>query len=355
MSSNRFGEVFSITTWGESHGKAIGVVIDGCPANIEISAEIINNELKKRAPGKSPFTSPRKEPDHAEILSGIFQGRTTGAPISIMIPNYNHDSSPYEEIKDIYRPGHSNYTYLKKYGSFDYRGGGRASARETAARVAAGAIAKALLQTVNIHIKSYLSQIGSIAIKKHDQDPYKSSIFCPDKNAEGKMTLKLKEIMKAQDSIGGVIETVINPISIGIGEPIYRKIEAVIGFAVLSIPAIKSIEFGTEDAHLYAGSEYIDPFFLDKKEIKTSSNNSGGTLGGISNGMPIVFRASCKPTSSIKQPIPSVSIDQQKAVYTTPKKGKHDPCIAIRAVPVVEAMTAIAIADLYLQGKIHKN
>lgn len=354
MSSNRFGKHFSITTWGESHGKAIGVVIDGCPSGIEIDEEMINLELKKRRPGYSLYTSPRKEEDLAEIYSGVFEGKTTGAPISIIIPNTTADSAPYEKIKDIYRPGHGNFTYLAKYGIFDYRGGGRSSARETACRVAAGAIAKAILKKLNIQVQSYLYSIGDIQIQHKDQNPSSSELFCPDSSQEKVMKLLIEDLKKAGDSIGGEIETIIHPIPIGLGDPVYEKIEAVLSSAILSIPAIKGIFFGLSDANMHKGSEYNDPFAVANDAIYTTTNNSGGMLGGISTGMPLYFKAICKPASSIRLPVESVTIEKEKAMFSIPVDGKHDPCIAIRAVPVVEAMTAISIVDLYLSNKLVK-
>lgn len=325
MASNSFGNLFTITTWGESHGPAMGVVIDGCPAGIDLSQQEIQTELDQRRPGSSPYVSPRNEPDQAEILSGIFEGKTTGTPISILIRNKDAVSSDYNELKDILRPGHANYTYLKKYGIFDYRGGGRASARETACRVAAGAVAKKLLAGKNIQITAKLENLDEKA---------------------------LETLQKEGDSIGGVVACTAEGLPAGLGDPIYEKLEARLAYAMLSIPAARGFEIGAGfQAARMKGSEHNDCFFKEEDQIKTKTNHSGGVLGGISTGMPLYFRVPFKPTSSIRISQDTVTTDGE-LTHLQPKKGRHDPCVAIRAVPVVEAMTALVLTDAYLMNSL---
>ncbi len=340
MPFNSFGRRFQITTFGESHGPAIGVVIDGCPAKLAITKEEIDKELDKRRPGKSPYTSPREEKDTVEILSGVFEGETTGAPIALLIQNQGVDSSPYEKIKDLYRPGHANFTYLHKYGIFDYRGGGRSSARETAARVAAGAIAKKLLKTWNISCRAYVAEIGGIQVKKLDFTR-KSPIFCFDKIAEKKILKLLKKIKEEGDSIGGIIACTAT-LPVGLGDPVYGKLEALLASAMLSIPASKGFEIGEgfQGAAL-KGSEH-------HSSLEVATRKAGGTLGGISTGYPLFFRVAFKPTSSIKIPQETLTIGKEKKVLTLPPNAKHDPCVAIRAVPIVEAMAALVFVDTFL-------
>jgi len=334
MASNQFGNIFRITTWGESHGKAIGVVIDGCPSGLPISEEEINYELERRRPGTSPYTSPRKEDDRAEIYSGVFEGRTTGAPISIIIPNQSRDSSKYEPIKDLLRPGHANYTYHEKYGHFDYRGGGRASARETASRVAAGAIAKKLLMEWGIEVVAFLAKVGSAETK------------------EEMMTL-IEKAKEEGDSLGGIIELRAEGLPPILGDPTYEKLDSNLAKAMLSIHACKGVEFGSGfSAAEMKGSEHNDLFAHNiEGNIITKTNHSGGILGGISNGMPLILRCAFKPTSSIKKTQETLDQDGNKAELTLPEGSKHDPCVAIRAVPVVEAMGALVLADALLMNR----
>jgi len=356
MASNSFGKIFRITTWGESHGKAVGVVIDGCPAGLNISEEEINQQLALRAPGKNPFTSPRNEEDRAEIYSGVFEGKTTGAPISIIIPNKDADSSKYESIKDLLRPGHANYTYLKKYGIFDHRGGGRASARETACRVAAGAIAKKFLEKEGIFLLAYIKEIGNIQAtvdhSKLQQNPQLISqniLFCPDERATKEMIAKIEAARNAQDSLGGVVELLIDNHLAGLGDPIYEKMEANLAAAMMSIPASKGFEMGAGFmAASMSGAAHNDAFVCQGNEIRTSTNHAGGTLGGITNGMPLIARIAFKPTSSIMKPQETVDKKGEPATLQFPEGSRHDPCVAIRAVPVVEAMAALVIADSLL-------
>lgn len=360
MASNSFGNLFRITTFGESHGPVIGVVVDGCPAGLTINKEDIDQELSFRQPGKTSHVSPRKEPDQTEILSGLYEGKTTGAPIAIIIRNQDADSTQYDAIKDLYRPGHANFTYLEKYGIFDYRGGGRSSARETAARVAAGTIAKKLLAHFNIDCVAFVAEIGGIAITPPNicdlttlrQKTYANPIFCPDEIASQKMVQKLESTKNEKDSLGGIIACVAQ-LPTGLGDPIYHKLEAMLASAMLSIPATKGFEVGCGfEAARMKGSEHNDGFDIDNQgQIRTSSNHSGGTLGGISTGSQLFFRVAFKPTSSIKIPQQSVTLKNEKAVFQLPETGRHDPCVAIRGVPVVEAMTALVLADALLMNR----
>lgn len=338
MASNSFGNMFRITTWGESHGKAIGVVIDGCPAGLVLSEQDINQALVKRAPGNSPMTSPRKEPDIAEIYSGVFEGKTTGAPVSIIIVNKDADSSKYEPIKDLLRPGHANYTYLEKYGYFDYRGGGRASARETACRVAAGAVAAKLLQTEQIQINCYLKQIGNMKTTDFTEQQIQDTI---------------EKIKADGDSLGGIVAFEILNMPTGLGEPLYEKLEANLAKAMLSIPASKGFEIGEGFyAASMRGSEHNDSYSADDYGM-TTSNHAGGILGGISTGMPIIGSVVFKPTSSIAKAQKTTDVHGAEQVFQLPSGSRHDPCVAIRAVPVVKAMCELVIADAILMKGIH--
>ncbi len=359
MASNSFGNIFRITTWGESHGKAIGVVIDGCPAGLEINDEEINLELELRAPGRNPFTTPRKEADLGEILSGVFEGKTTGAPICIMIRNKDQDSSKYAPIKDLLRPGHANYTYLEKYGIFDYRGGGRSSARETACRVAAGAIAKKLLKHHDIFVAAYIKQIGTILAEIDLSDihllreaTYQDPLFCPDPVASAKMQESIEQAKKEGDSLGGIIEFVAMPIPVGLGDPVYQKLEANLAAGMMSLPATKGFEMGSGfKAASMKGSEHNDVFI---EGFKTKTNFAGGTLGGISSGMPLIGRVAFKPTSSIRKEQDTLDLTGEKKKFLLPEGSRHDPCVAIRAAPIVEAMTAIILVDALLQNRCVK-
>lgn len=353
MGSNTFGILFKVTTWGESHGKAIGAVIDGCPAGLAISEEEIQAALDLRRPGKNPYVSPRSEPDKAEILSGVFEGKTTGAPISIIIFNRDADSAAYEPMKDLLRPGHATFTYLEKYGVYDFRGGGRASARETACRVAAGAVAKKLLAHHQIALFSYIKEIAGIGITTRDLTRKDSSLFCPDPIAEEEMKQALDQAQKEGDSVGGVIEVYVPSLPIGLGDPVYEKLEANLAKAMLSLPASKGFEIGEGfKAARMRGSEHNDGFCLDEKgEVRTSTNFAGGTLAGISSGMPLVFRIAFKPASSIRLAQKTLTVKKEEALLTLPENSRHDPCVAIRAVPVVDAMTALVLADALLLNR----
>jgi chorismate synthase len=360
MASNFFGQMFRMTTFGESHGFAIGVVIDGCPAGLSITKEEIEQALFFRQSKKSLYTSPRQETDAAEILSGVFEGQTTGAPIAILIRNKDADSSQYEAIKDLYRPGHANFTYLEKYRIFDHRGGGRASARETVARVAAGAVARKLLSHFDIQYTAFISEIGGISVGLIDisnidelrKKTITSPIFCPDSEAERKIKERLEQIQKENDSLGGIVSCVAHVPS-GLGDPIYSKLEAMLASAMLSLPASKGFEIGSGfGAARMKGSEHNDAFDIDPQgRVHTVTNWAGGTLGGISTGSPLYFRVPFKPTSSIKKPQETVSIQKKKTTIQIPESGRHDLCVAIRAVPVVEAMTALVLADALLMNR----
>lgn len=362
MASNSFGNIFRITTWGESHGKAIGVVIDGCPAGLDIEDSEINAALELRAPGRNAYTSPRAESDRAEILSGVFEGKTTGAPISIIIPNRDADSSKYEPIKHLLRPGHANFTYLEKYGVFDYRGGGRASARETACRVAAGAIASKLLIRNGMRIVAYIKQIGQETMEAIDptwpnpedmrSQIHRSAIFCPDHAATAMMIKAIETARQQGDSLGGVVEFAILGVPTGLGDPVYSKLEASLAQAMLTIPASKGFEIGAGfEAVAMKGSEHNDSYGADQRGTHALTNRSGGILGGISMGAPIVGRVAFKPTSSIMQAQSTVTTTGQPAMLQLPEGSRHDPCVAIRAVPVVEAMCALVMADALLMNR----
>lgn len=362
MAHNSFGNIFRITTFGESHGAAIGVVIDGCPALLPISEKEIQTELDLRAPGRNTYTTPREERDQAEILSGTFEGKTTGAPIAIIIYNKDADSSKYEAIKDLLRPGHANYTYLEKYGIFDYRGGGRSSARETAARVAAGAVAKKLLAHYKIHPFAYIKELGGIKSEapegSHSQirkRVYTSPIFCPDQIQSKKMMKAIKEAKEDGDSLGAIIECRVDDLPVGFGDPVYEKLEANLAKAMLTLPATKGVEFGEGfGASALRGSQHNDLFIKRNKKIKTATNFAGGTLGGISMGMPLEFRVAFKPTSSIKHSMKTLDLKGNPAVFSLPEGSRHDPCVAIRAVPIVESMTALVLVDAYLMNRCSK-
>jgi len=359
MANNRFGNIFSITTWGESHGKAVGVVIDGCPAGLELSEADINKEMRRRAPGKTPYTTPRKEDDTVEILSGIFEGQTTGAPIMISIKNADADPTKYETIKEMYRPGHANFTYLEKYGIFDHRGGGRASARETACRVAAGAVAKKILAHYGITFFAYIIQIGSTkaVIPKGDVSQLKEidPIFCPDTTSSKHMQEAILKAKNDGDSLGGIVEFQSLGLPSGLGDPVYEKIEANLAKAMMSIPASKGFEMGSGfNAVTMLGSEHNDEFFEKNDKIYTKTNHAGGLLGGITTGMPLVGRVAFKPTSSIMKPQNTIDIHGKKVDFILPQGSRHDPCVAIRAVPVVEAMGAIVLADSLLISRLSK-
>lgn len=354
MAGNTFGTVFKLTTFGESHGEAIGGVIDGCPSNILLDFEAIQKEMDRRKPGQSTIVTQRKEDDKVEFLSGIFEGKTTGAPIGFIIRNSNQKSKDYEHIKDVYRPSHADYTYEKKYGLRDYRGGGRSSARETACRVVAGAIAKQVLKNIKIH--AYTSSVGDLFLEKPYQDldfskVESNAVRCPDEAIANQMIEKIKQIRKEGDTIGGTITCVIKNVPVGLGEPVFDKLHAELGKAMLSINAVKGFEYGSGFCGAkMKGSEHNDHFNTDGT---TKTNLSGGIQGGISNGMDIYFRVAFKPVATLMKH--QQTIDNKGIVVDMQGKGRHDPCVVPRAVPIVEAMAALVLVDFWLRDKIYNN
>lgn len=352
MAGNSFGKLFNLTTFGESHGVALGGVIDGCPSGLDIDVEAIQNELDRRKPGQSEIVTQRKEPDTVKFLSGIFEGKTTGTSIGFIIENANQKSNDYTHIKDVYRPSHADYTYDKKYGVRDYRGGGRSSARETVCRVVAGAIAKQLLKDVKIY--AYVSSVGDIALNKPinaiDFSLTETNIVrCPDTETAERMIERIKQIRKEGDTIGGTVGCVIKNVPVGLGEPVFDKLHAELGKAMLSINAVKGFEYGSGfEGSKMKGSEHNDIFNADGT---TKTNLSGGIQGGISNGMDIYFNVAFKPVATIMQI--QETIDSQGNVVDMHGKGRHDPCVVPRAVPIVEAMAALVLADFYLINKLY--
>ncbi len=353
--SNSFGKIFKISTYGESHGKAIGVIIDGCPSGIKIEEIDIQKELDRRKPGQSKITTQRKESDSVQILSGVFNGKTTGSPISLFIKNKDQKSSDYDHISKAFRPSHADYTYHKKYKNRDHRGGGRSSARETANWVAAGAIAKKILKDIGININAYVSKVGTVEIEKAYteldlQNTETNIVRCPDKKYAEKFISIIDQARKNRDTVGGIISCVITGCPVGIGEPIFGKLHAELGKAMLSINAVKGFEYGSgfKGSEMY-GSEHNDQFEIKGDKIKTKSNYSGGIQGGISNGEDIYFNVAFKPVSTIMKD--QSSVDSENNKVTVKGKGRHDPCVVPRAVPIVESMAANVLVDLYLQSK----
>ena len=352
MTGNSFGKIFRVTTWGESHGAALGCIVDGVPPNISIDEKYIQKFLDKRKPGQSKYTTQRKEDDIVEILSGVFNGKTTGTPICLLIRNKDTRSKDYSEIKDKFRPGHADYTYHQKYGFRDYRGGGRASARETAARVAAGAIARKILGN-KVKIRGALIQIGKSKVDKNKwnwNEIEKNDFFCPDKSAVKSWETYIRDIRKKGSSVGAIIEINITGIKAGLGEPVFDKADALLSFGIMSIPAVKGVEIGAgfKSAEL-RGEENSDPISSKKNKVSFLSNNSGGTLGGITSGQDIIVRFAVKPTSSILIQKDTIDVKGKNTKIKT--VGRHDPCVGIRAVPIGEAMVAIVLADLELIQK----
>ncbi|WP_047245214.1 chorismate synthase [Maribacter thermophilus] len=353
MAGNSFGNLFRVTTFGESHGRAIGGVLDGCPAGIALDLSLIQKDLDRRKPGQSAIVTQRKEPDEVEIYSGMFEGKTTGTPIGFAIHNTNQKSKDYGHIKDSYRPSHADYVYDKKYGFRDYRGGGRSSARETASRVVAGAIAKQFLQ--DVEITAYVSQVGNLKLEKSYSGlnlsaAEKNAVRCPDPEMASKMEAYIKEIKKQGDTIGGVITCVAKNVPVGWGEPAFDKLHAELGKAMLSINAVKGFEYGSGfNGVTMKGSEHNDPFNSDGS---TKTNYSGGIQGGISNGMDIYFNVAFKPVATVIQGYET--IDREGNMVKTQGKGRHDPCVVPRAVPIVEAMTALVLADYKLLSRTNR-
>mgnify|MGYP001174899148 FL=1 len=351
MSGSSFGKLFKITTWGESHGRGLGVVIEGCPAGLPIKESEIRLELNRRRTGQSKVTTTRKEGDQIQIMSGVFKGKTTGTPISLLVENEDADSSKYELIKDLYRPGHADFTYDMKYGFRDYRGGGRSSARETVGRVAAGAIAKKLLARERIKIIGFTRQVGKHIAKNIDYREIENNIVrCPDNKIAEKMINSIMRARKKGDSLGGVVEVIAQGVPAGLGEPVFDRLDADLAKAVMSMPAVKGVEIGVGfQSAIMTGSECNDVFAMKNKKVITTTYNAGGILGGISNGMDIVIRLVVKPTSSINKAQDTVTQQGKKAEIRV--EGRHDPCVATRAVPIAEAMVAITLIDHLYRNK----
>jgi chorismate synthase len=351
---NTFGNIFRLTSFGESHGEAIGGVIDGCPPCIDVDIDFIQNELNRRKPGQSKFTTSRKEADEVKFLSGIYEGQTTGTPIGFIVHNTNSHSSDYDNLTDVYRPSHADYTYQQKYGIRDHRGGGRSSARETIARVIAGAFAKLVLKKHGIEIIAYTSQIGPIRLSKSYEELDFSKIEsnpvrCPDMEKVQEMIDLIETIKRERDTIGGVITCVCRGVPVGLGEPVFGKLHAALGNAMLSINAVKGFEYGMGfEGVQYKGSEINDAFYLKPDgKISAKTNHSGGIQGGISNGEDIYFRVAFKPVATLFKEQQTVDKDGNEILLKA--KGRHDPCVLPRAVPIVEAMAAMVILDYYLK------
>jgi chorismate synthase len=354
---NTFGKLFKLTSFGESHGSMIGGIIEGCPAGLEIDKDIIQKDLDRRKPGQSKVTSSRKEDDKVQLLSGIFEGKSTGTPIGFLIPNINSKSKDYSNIKDVFRPSHADYTYEEKYGLRDYRGGGRSSARETACRVVAGSIAKQLLNNYGVKISAYVSSIGNIFADEKKVDlnkDYDSNIVrCPDPSASNKMINLITDLKSKGNTVGGQIKCIISGVEAGLGEPVFDKLHADLGKAMLSINAVKGFEYGSGfNGSKMMGAEHNDEFIVENGNVSTKTNNSGGIQGGISNGEEIYFKVAFKPVATIMSK--QNSIDKEKNNVELSVKGRHDPCVVPRAVPIVESMAAIVLADHLLRNRTSK-
>lgn len=355
---NTFGNIFRLTSFGESHGAGIGGVIDGCPAGIELDMAFIQQELNRRKPGQSNLTTPRKEDDEVQFLSGVYEGKTTGTPIGFIIWNKNQHSSDYDNMKAVYRPSHADYTYQTKYGIRDPRGGGRSSARETIARCVAGAIAKLVLRTYQIQIQAYTSQVGPIRLEGSYKDydlslTETNPVRCPDPSKAEEMAKLIAAVKSEGDTIGGVITCVIKGTPVGLGEPVFGKLHAALGHAMLTINAAKGFEYGDGfDAALYRGSERNDLFFNDNGQISTRTNHSGGIQGGISNGQDIYFRVAFKSVATLLMEQKTVDMNGNETILKA--RGRHDPCVLPRAVPIVEAMAAMTLLDYLLLQKTYK-
>lgn len=352
MNGNSFGQVFRITTWGESHGRAVGVSIDGCPAGLPVDEEMVQRELNRRRTGQSSVTTPRQEQDRVEILAGLFEGQTTGMPIAMLVWNQDADSSKYEPIRDLYRPGHADYTYLAKYGRRDHRGGGRSSARETIGRVAAGAVAKALLAREGVTITGYTVQVGDIHAHSYDPTVIERNIVrAADLAAAEEMIAVIHTAREAGDSLGSAVEVRADGVPPGLGEPVFDKLDADIAKGMLSIPATKGFEIGDGFSVIPRhGSENNDPFVMEEGRVRTTTNHAGGILGGISTGEPIIVRVAIKPPSSITKE--QMTIDRAGNPRPIRVEGRHDPCLAPRAVPVLESMMALVLADHLLRQRL---
>lgn len=353
--SNTFGKIFTLTSFGESHGAGIGGVIDGFPAGIDIDMNFIQAELDRRKPGQSKITTDRKEADQVEFLSGIFEGKSTGCPIGFLVRNTNQHSNDYENLRNLFRPSHADYTYTQKYGIRDHRGGGRSSARETISRCVGGAMAKLALKQLGISIQAYTSQVGSIALendyKKYDLSLTETNaVRCPDLEKAQEMEKYIAQVKAEGDTIGGIITCVVKGCPAGLGEPAFGKLHAALGHAMLTINAVKGFEYGEGfNGVCQRGSEQNDIFFNDGGVVNTRTNHSGGIQGGISNGQDIFFRVAFKPVATLLQEQPTVNLDGEDTLVKA--RGRHDPCVLPRAVPVVEAMAAMTLLDYYLMNK----
>ncbi len=355
MAGNSFGSIFRITTFGESHGEAVGVVIDGCPSGLAIDMEQVQQDMDRRRPGQSHITTQRKETDRVEVLSGIFEGKTVGTPITLLVRNEDAKSKDYSHIKDKFRPSHADFTYQGKYGLRDYRGGGRSSARETVARVAAGGIAKQFLATLGVKVQGYVSTVGTIDLTVPYQDldlsvAETNIVRCPHPESAEQMIAAIEAVRKAGDTLGGVVSCVITGTPVGLGEPVFDKLHADLAKAMMSINATKGFEYGSGfEGVRMKGSEHNDKFENQSGQIRTTTNHSGGIQGGISNGMDIYFRVAFKPVATIMQD--QDSVNEQGDATTVQGKGRHDPCVVPRAVPIVEAMAALVLADHVLRDR----
>ncbi|MFV0377312.1 MAG: chorismate synthase [Mangrovibacterium sp.] len=355
---NSFGQIFRLTSFGESHGRGIGGIIDGCPAGLEIDLDFIQHELNRRKPGQSKITTQRAESDQVEFLSGIFEGKTQGSPIGFVVWNKDQHSNDYDNLKDVFRPSHADFTYLKKYGSRDHRGGGRSSARETIARVVAGAVAKLLLRRQGIRIDAFVKQVGEVELEKSylelDLNQIDSNIVrCPDAETADKMIARILEAGNNHDTVGGIIQGVVRGVPVGFGEPVFNKLHADLGHAMLGINAVKGFEYGSGfEGTKLSGSQHNDIFVKTGDGIRTKTNHSGGIQGGISNGEDIYFNVAFKPIATLLKEQQTVDKDENETIINP--KGRHDPCVLPRAVPIVEAMAALVFADHYLLHKINQ-
>lgn len=354
---NTFGHIFRLTSFGESHGRGIGGIIDGCPAGLEINVDLIQQDLARRKPGQSRITTQRKEDDKVEFLSGVFEGKTQGTPIAFVVWNKDQHSGDYNDLKDVFRPSHADYTYIQKYGTRDHRGGGRSSARETIARVVAGAIAKQILAKVGVQIQAYVSQVGEIKLEKSykELDLSKTEdtiVRCPDPTTAEQMIERIVQAGKDHDTVGGVITGIASGIPAGWGEPVFNKLHAELGFAMLGINAVKGFEYGSGfEGTKLSGSQHNDIFINTETGVRTKTNHSGGIQGGISNGEDIYFNVAFKPIATLLKE--QQTLDKDKKEITINPKGRHDPCVLPRAVPIVEAMAALVLVDHYLLNKIN--
>jgi len=355
---NSFGNIFKLTTFGESHGAGIGGIIDGCPAGLRIDIEKVQNELNRRKPGQSRITTQRDESDTVEFLSGIFEGQTTGAPIGFFVKNKDQHSTDYDSLKDIFRPSHADYTYLQKYGVRDHRGGGRSSARETIARVVGGAVAKQLLEHAHISIQAFVNSVGDISLDKPYQELDLSKtedtiVRCPDSETADKMIARIEEAGRNHDTVGGTIMCIIQGVPAGWGSPVFNKLHADLGFAMLGINAVKGFEYGSGfEGTKLSGSEHNDVFINEEGVVKTITNHSGGIQGGISNGQDIFFKVAFKPIATLLKEQKTIDIELKETIINP--KGRHDPCVLPRAVPIVESMAALVLADHYFMSRLSK-